>query len=205
MLSAALTAMTGGLAGSLLTLFTQGVWSWWKRSRLEVLFDENVEGCLINTNTLGGVEDVQRYLRMKVRNAGRSTARDVSMWVTNLSFEAPGFGKTIFREDVLDLKVAMTEDQTVFRLAAGAHQYIDLIHAQKGAGLATDFVPTPVRLQRLGLRAGTYRAEVFVSADNAASVHHSVSWSWDGGFPGRSEALPRCCVHLWAACLTRLS
>jgi hypothetical protein len=183
--------MTGGLAGSFLGLLTQALWSWcnswWKRPRLEVLFDEKVEGCLIDTNTLGGLEPVQRYLRLKVRNTGRSIARDVSLCVTDLSFEAPGIDKTFFSEDVLDLKVAMTDAQTVFRLPAHAHQYIDLIHTQKvdtGVHLVSDFMRTPIRLQRLGLRAGTYRAEVFVSADDVTSVHCAVSWSWDGGFPG---------------------
>ncbi len=153
---------------------------------LEILFDEDEPGCHINTNFVGGNALVQSYVRLKVRNPGRTTARNVSLCVTRLTFEALGGGVTTFEEEVLDLKVANTH-QAEFRLAPGAHRYIDLFHTQNmnpGVTFSYDFVATPARLTMLGFAAGTYRAEVFASAENTASVSGTVSWRFDGTFPG---------------------
>src|SRR5208282_3509528 len=178
------------LAGALLTLLVQGISRWWSRPILKIAFEQEEPGCFVNTNLDVGAEIAQGYLRLKVRNTGRSTAKDVSLCVVSLSFPAVVRGAYRFGEEVLDLKVAMTTDTVAFRLAAGAHQYIDLAHTDRRLGtvvLATDFVRTPVRLTALGFAPGTYRAEVFASAENAASVHGTASWSWDGQFPGLQQ------------------
>jgi hypothetical protein len=171
----------------LVTLVSQGLIKWWRRPILEIRFDEKEPGCLINTNVVGGTQPVQCYVRLKIRNSGRTTAKDVSLCVVKLKFEASGRGTSSFEEEVLDLKLAMTTKEAVFRLANGAHRYIDLSHTQSvatGVAFGLDFVISPVRLGILGWGAGTYRAEVVASADNAASVHRTVSWAWDGQFLG---------------------
>lgn len=184
----AVTALTGGLAGSLITLGGQSLRNWWTRPILEIAFDQDEPGCLVNTNVVGGTQIVQSHLRLKISNRGILAAKDVSLCVTRLSFEAPGSGVRTFEEEVMDLKLALTENQTVFRLAGrGAHRFIDLSHTQlvtSGVLFSIDFVIAPARLNILGLGAGTYRAEVVASADNAASVRRTVSWSFSGAFPG---------------------
>jgi hypothetical protein len=183
LLPVVVSALTGGLAGSLVNLTR----NWWREPILKILFQENEKGCLITTNFVGGNELLQRYVRLKVRNAGRSTAKDVSICVVKLRFEAPDEDPVDFEQEVLDLKVAMTPDQITFRLAAGAHQYVDLWHTQKehgGVAFMTDFVATPATLAFFPRKPGIYRAEVFVSADNAPSVGYTASWSWDGQYPG---------------------
>jgi len=182
--------MTGGLAGALFTFCIPGFLRWLKRPILKVWFDDGVEGCLINTPAQEGIE--QCYLRLKVQNSGRSeTARDVSVCVVKLKHEAKVKGASIFEEEVLDLKLAMTHDKVVFRLAQGAHRYIDLFHTQKdsaGIGSTPDFtnneIPKRLRRAMQDWGAGTYRFEVFASAENAKSVHCVVSFFWDGQFPG---------------------
>jgi hypothetical protein len=72
-------------------------------------------------------------------------------------------------------------------LAPGAHRYIDLFHTHNlnpGVAFGYDFVVTPARLATLGFGAGTYRAEVFMSSENADPVHSIVSWSFDGTYLG---------------------
>ena len=111
LLPVVVSALTGGLAGSLVNLTT----NWWREPSLKILFQENEKGCLITTNFVGGHELVQRYVRLKVRNTGLSTAKDVSVCVVKLRFEEPGETPVDFDDEVLDLKVAMTPNRTTFR------------------------------------------------------------------------------------------
>jgi hypothetical protein len=94
--------------------------------------------------------------------------------VVKLKFEAAGKGASSFEDEVFDLKLALPKDQAVFRLAKGAHRYVDLFHTEKSTprpNFSPDFVRTPARLAILGWGAGTYRVEILASAENAASVH----------------------------------
>src|SRR6516162_5906516 len=99
---------------------------WWKRPILAILFDEGVDGCRIETDALGSTQPIAWFLRLKIQNQGSAMAKDVSLSVIRLRFEAPGTGITTFAEEVLDLKLSSRPVQTIFRLAPGAHQYIDL-------------------------------------------------------------------------------
>ncbi len=187
--------LSGGLAGAVTTLGVQALQRWWAKPVLEILFAENESGCRIDSPVVGGTEITHSFLRLKIRNRGRSAAMNVSASIMSLSFEAPGRGKATYDEEVLDLKVAMTEERT-FRLAGrGAHRFVDLQYTQKvgdGVALKMNFVWRPASLEALGFRVGTYRPEVFLSADNAASVRRTVSWSFNGQFPGlRIEGIAR--------------
>jgi hypothetical protein len=183
------SALSGGLAGSALTLISQSIKQARNRPVINLLFDHSEPGCLVDTSTRSTDQVVQRYLRIKVRNSGRSTAQEVSLSVTRIKFDAPGMGTRTFEEEVLDLKLGLgPAARSVFRLAPGAHQYVDLAHTQLlPSGVAEyllDFVRTSARLTRLGFGAGTYRATIFASAKNASSASRDVIWTWDGGFPG---------------------
>ena len=68
------SAVTGGLAGAALSIITQWISRWWLRPRLEILFANEEPGCRIDTNVAGGTDPVLRFIRLKVKNSGRSTA-----------------------------------------------------------------------------------------------------------------------------------
>jgi hypothetical protein len=181
------TMVVGVVTGVLTTLTTQAIAGWWKRPILSILFDEDEEGCQIETIYAGTKDVVGRYLRLKILNRGKSTAKDVSVSIINLIYQAPGKEPIPFGEEVIDLKLASRENQIVFRLASGAHQYVDLLHTVKIDGsvaLIFDFVDPPIRLRKLGLKQGTYSAKVFVAADNAASTNDNICWTWDGQYEG---------------------
>jgi hypothetical protein len=181
--------VTGGLAGSALTLISQWVSRLWVRPRLVVLFKDEEPGCRINTNFIGGTEFVEHYLRLKIKNSGRSTAVGVSVCVTRLTFAAHGVGNQEFAEDVLDLKLTLQLKPILsFLIAPGAHRYVDVAHTNRDKPSHNyDFHVHPARLlmpSALGSHPGTYGAEIFVVAENARPVQRYVTWSWDGGFPG---------------------
>jgi hypothetical protein len=58
-------------------------------ARIEVVFDvfdDDEPGCRTDTNVVGVADPVLRYLRLKVKNSGRSTALGVFACVTKLTF-----------------------------------------------------------------------------------------------------------------------
>ena len=194
------TIVTGGLSGAATTIIFQLLREWWKRPTLTILFDEGIDGCRIETDALGSTQPIAWFLRLKIQNQGRAMAKDVSLSVIKLGFEATGAGLTTFAEEVLDLKLSSRPVQTVFRLARGAHQYIDLTHtlkAEHGVEALFDFVNIPLRLRRLGFKQGTYYAEVLAAANNAEGVKRTISWTWDGRYEGlRIPALTQAEISL---------
>ncbi len=178
--------LTGGLAGAVLTIAFNGS-ERWLRPRIAILFQNEEPGCRVDTNVVGQQQPTHRYVRLKVKNAGRSTALGISVSVTKLTFTAPGSGERNFAEEVLDLKLSLHEELAPFPLAPGAHRYVDLAHTNRTDGSHWyDFHihPARLRLQGYGTDAGTYGAEVYAVAENAKPASRFVTWNWDGGFPG---------------------
>ncbi len=189
--SDALTALSGGLAGAVLTLIGQWAKNVWAKPKLEIVFSESEPGCRVDTNVMGDIEDVQCYLRLKILNRGRTTAQNVSASVVSLTF-LPSLSSTsatsrfgdwiVFGDEVMDLKQALN-GQLEFRLVGKrAYRYVDLAHTLKIAedhwGYIIDVVPVPARLLRLGFGPGSYSAEIAVSADNADTVRRTVNWTF---------------------------
>jgi hypothetical protein len=179
------TALVGAAVGTILA-------QWWKqrqRARLQLVFDRTVDGCEVETRA-GESEDVsQRYLRLKVLNTGRSPAENVIVSITQIFFRPEGQGSSRnFREEVLDLKVSVTDDYPV-RVPAGGHRFMDICFTSNDAGAARygfAFRGNRVRFETFGFGRGAYTARVFASADGADPSHAEIKWKWDGTFKGLS-------------------
>jgi hypothetical protein len=184
--------LLSGFAGALLTLSVQGIIHWWRKPVLRLLFTEKVRGCRVATPAWNfqdqqtgviGTSAEQAYLRLKVANPGRTFAKNVSVCVTHIAF-ADG---TPFSEEVLDLKVALTSDRDNFNLASKGHRFVDFAHCDRrnhATALHFDFAIIPARLHERRLGPGRYEMQVFASAENAASVHASCRFQWDGTLEG---------------------
>ena len=179
------TALIGAALGA---IFAQ----WWKqrqRARLQLVFDRTVDGCEVETRTAESEDVSQRYLRLKVLNTGYSPAENVIVSVTQIFFRPEGQGSSrTFREEVLDLKVSLTDDHPV-RVPAGGHRFMDVCFTSNDAG-ATRFCfafrGNRLPFQTFGFGRGAYTARVFASADGADSSHAEIKWKWDGTLKGLS-------------------
>jgi hypothetical protein len=165
---------------------------WWKRRqrpRLQLVFDRTVDGCEVDTRTAESEDVSQRYLRLKILNTGFSPAENVIVSITQIFFRPEGQGASrTFREEVLDLKVSLTDDYPI-RVPAGGHRFMDICFTSNDAGAARfglAFRGNPVRFQTFGFGRGAYTARVFASADGADSSHAEVKWKWDGTLKGLS-------------------
>jgi hypothetical protein len=193
-----ITALTGGLAGALLTLFGQALCRWWNRPLLEIVFGNETRGCVVPVE--GWIADKEtgvpiknsngnlrrgkmKYLRLKVENRGKTFAKNVSLCVTQITYKAAGRGESRFEEEVFELSLAPTAGNPyVFNLAAQGHRFMDLVHTslddQNNLELVFDFGKGAHRLAGLNMGSGDYDAKVFASAENARSIVRNVHWSY---------------------------
>jgi hypothetical protein len=74
----------GGLAGSALTLISQWISRRFMRPTLEIVFTNNESGCRLETNFLGQTDIGATYVRLKIKNRGRTMAQNVSVCTTQL-------------------------------------------------------------------------------------------------------------------------
>jgi hypothetical protein len=140
-----ITALTGGLAGALLTLLGQSFLRRWNRPILEIVF-RNEPGCIVpiegwlldkatgiplkdpNGNLRGGKA---QYLRLKIENRGKTFAKNASVCVTKVTYSAAGTGEKTFAEEVFELSLAPTAgNPMVFNLAACGHRFVDFVHTE---------------------------------------------------------------------------
>jgi hypothetical protein len=163
--------LASGLAGSVLTLLTQAAHRWWNKPVLKI--EPNEKGCRVETPAWLVDEDKnvvvdasgqprkieQVYLRLRIRNPGRTFARNASVCVTEITYEPKGLDG-VFGEEVLDPKMSLTGDKPLFNLPSGAYCFVDLVHTEQKVGrpveLKFDFVSWPVRMMALGFGAGRY-------------------------------------------------
>lgn len=179
-----LTALTGGLAGALITLGLQALGRYWNRPILKIVFQNDEPGCAVTTpgvykDPQGNLHTVQqKYLRLKITNQGNTFAKNTSVCVTEINY-----GAVAFAEEVFDLKLAQTGNQAIFNLAPKGHRFVDLVHATQESGgpvtLGFDFVTGAIRLALLPFGSGQYEMKVFATAENAKSVSGGFNWSWD--------------------------
>jgi hypothetical protein len=209
-------AVTGGLAGAFLTLTGQHAYRFFTRPILKLVLSD-VPGCvvpasgwLIDATTGNPIRDAggnprrgaTQYLRIKIENRGKTFAQNVSVCVTEITCAVAGSGTTKFEEEVFDLYLANSaQQQSVFNLAAGAHRFVDLVHAAANeenaaprSELVFDFGKAAHRLQALKSNTGqqaSYKAKVFAPAENATSITADFSWAFAGTLDSLKIVNPR--------------
>ena len=175
---------TGGVLGFILRPAIERLFSWFFRPQLVIEFPGAEPGCEVQSPAQN---PTVKYLRLRIRNRGRTTAQKVSIYGTVLRQVEPGKSVPIFefREEVLDLLPALTEKELEFRLAPGAYRYVVLCHTLKvDTCLHWDFVQKPSRLYERRFGPGRYRLHVFASSENSAAMAGDIIFDWDGTFLG---------------------
>jgi hypothetical protein len=94
--------LTGGVAGAILNNAWQHYKEYLIRPKITLAFDTKEPGCLIRSTGA----PPEHWVRVKIMNEGRSTARAVSACVTKLTMNSTSTGPLQFEEEVFDLKLA---------------------------------------------------------------------------------------------------
>jgi hypothetical protein len=188
----AVTALSGGLAGAVLTQVVVWLGEYLRRPVLEINASAAIPGCVAATPAIreqDGKKNVglQQSLRVQVSNAGRTTAQSVNVCATEISFSPAGGGKTVhFGEEVVDLVLALA-GRTEFALGPKSFRFVDLFYAEQfDDEISPRFALaiTPLRFALLGLRDGTYSMLIMATASDVSAVRYRVDWTWDGKVPG---------------------
>jgi len=106
-LGGALPYLGGGLAGSILTQGVQIFTKWRERPILIAEFGKKGDGSIIQqdlpaSNVESPTKGIQQWARIKVRNKGRSTARNVRVIITSIGNKTSDLTEWEFDQEVID-------------------------------------------------------------------------------------------------------
>src|SRR5689334_19047678 len=148
--------LSGGVAGSIVTLFGQRIITYCIAPELHIDFGEDRSGCRVRTPAMiDGNEVEQHYLRLRIRNNGWSTAKNVSVVVTGIAVDDQEFD-----EEVLDLHTSISAKLT-FDIGRKGYRFVDLFHLVRelpAVGAMFDFVATPIRFRRISAERHSFSA-----------------------------------------------
>jgi hypothetical protein len=192
---AIVAAGIGFMGGGVMAWTIGTLVGWWRRPRISVTFDER-SGCYIHTLQAGGSSPPfdARFLRLLVRNSGRSVIRGCSGYVILIETRDAN-SASIYGKEVLELKWAH-QDVGAKDIPVGAFFYLDLVKLllpTQGPGLfpcsnviPNSYVAPPSRTPIFGqgLSTAKYRFETLIAAENAAPVRFDVVFAFD---PAKTE------------------
>ena len=92
----------GGLAGAFVTLATQKFTKWWEKPILVPGFGIDGDGSIINEPSPDAVQRKRQWVRLKVKNNGRSTARNVRVIIGSIGNKTSDQHAWDFTSEVID-------------------------------------------------------------------------------------------------------
>jgi len=172
-----LIAVLGGLFGAISTVTVQYLREWRLRPRLIVTWDRRDGGCVVLTpvvhaTTLEPLGEC-RYLRLRIDNDGRATAKSACVSIVSIRRRVPGSGEDNFDEEVMDLTYPLARPTRATRadIPPKTHRFINLCHTSRMLDgtqeFAFDIEVNPIRMKvKYDNSAADYEVELMIAADN---------------------------------------
>jgi hypothetical protein len=173
-----LVGVLGGLVGSIITVTVQYVRDWIVQPSLRVTGNPDIGGCVVSSpffdkKTLEPLGDA-RYLRLRIDNDGRSTAKNVCVSIIKITRRVPGAGHETFDEEVLDLTYPFARgDEPVTRadMPPKTHRFINLCHVSRRLDGHHEFLfdaeVLPIRMNAMyNKSAADFKVHLMIAADN---------------------------------------
>ena len=169
----------GGLVGSVATLLWQRFFKWFDAPTLQADFGGKDDGTAVppSIDAIDGPDGLQQWIRLKVRNSGRSSASKVRVMifsVENKSVQAPNW---LFSDEIIDCGWSHIGTREI-DIQKNTWRYADLFCLTKEDGrIFIKFTGTgadrmPPVVERLTLR-------IFVSGDNCATVTKTMTLQYN--------------------------
>jgi hypothetical protein len=161
----------GGVLGASITLFLQGFLPWWRQPRL--IIERGLPGVIVDTpaRTGTGATARERYARIRVRNQGRSVAKNVRCMIERIVFFPAGAGAQMNDEEVLDLLWVFVHGTTC-DIPRSSHRFAELCHVSQREGgpvvLTLGARDVPLRFATLLDAAGMFEFHVLATAETPA-------------------------------------
>ncbi len=180
-LIAAGSALLGGLLGGLLSGAYQHLRDWLDRPRLEIDYEGNAANKTeANYTRKDGTAVAEIYIRVRVRNMGRSTAKRALVFLTSLKEVHPSGTVPTSYHDSLPLSWPgwdfVPRD---IPPAPGVNFYVDLMKVSKDPPGQWIFCVQRSPGDDLKNYSGVYRFEVTATADNAEAATFEVDVTYE--------------------------
>ncbi len=169
--------LTGGLAGAILTQLVQLCLACWLKPVLSVDFSEGDSGCTVENVVLQDNKGQLKYLRLSVRNTGRTTASDVQVIIDKITVDASP--KLTYAGEVMDFCWAQGVGFKA-NIPSNTPRFADICYCAYSAN------PTPLRLCAPAGWAkfqrddptGIISLDVYITARNAKTVAKTIKFSF---------------------------
>jgi len=179
--------LAGGVVGAAATLFVHQWLPYWRRPQLVI---EHGSGVMVDTPATTGTPGEtarERYARIRVRNQGRSVAKNVRCMIERIVFFPAGAGAELNDEEVLDLLWVFVHGITC-DIPSMSHRFGELCHASQVAGgpvvLKLGARDVPLRFAALLKAGGLFEFHVLTTADNASTSRTVIRVRWTGTVEG---------------------
>ena len=182
-------AIGGALGGGVLAVAGQELVRWWRRPVLSIDFS-NTSQCVLRTRIRlekGSSETIARdaiFLRLRVINRGRSTARDCRVYMTRIlrkSFD--GTTQSYEDQDVIPLSWSVRDEQhETLVVPPRINQFVDMVCTRLSDQpcFLRPRARTPKRLNETWREPGVFEIDVAVCAEEAALVRRTLVFEWRG-------------------------
>ena len=194
-MASAIELIATAFGGGVLTLIGQEGLRYIRRPRLTISFEDKAEYLsrtpihwpkVFDDPASGTVELEAIYLRVKVLNVGKSTARSCRAYITHVERENfDGSTEKIEAQDSIPIPWSLRGERSLepFDLPGRINQFADVCftisrdHPHKLFPAAPMF---PLRFRRSWDKPGRFRLEITVTADGISSVSKTIKFEWQG-------------------------
>jgi len=188
-------AIGGTLGGGILVVAGNAAIAWFRRPVLRIDFEETESYAArtpINWPNTDNPDEPLRleaiYLRARVVNVGKSTARACRAYITRIRVvERRGDVRTIDDMDSVQipwsLRTADDNSIAVLDLPVGINQFADIVFTisrNSPEKLFPGAIVFPHRFRSLFAKPGRFEMTVLVVADNATAVEREIAFDWQG-------------------------
>ncbi len=182
-LGGALPYLGGGLAGSILTQGAQKFTRWRERPMLIAEFGKTGDGSIIQqdlpaSSTDSSAKCIQQWVRVQVKNNGRSTARNVRVIITAIGNKTSDFTEWEFDQEVIDCLWSHI-GETKIDIPSQTWRFADIcvLETTEGNSVLTF---TGIGARNIPGRMEILSVKVMLTADNCETTEATVPFRYKG-------------------------
>jgi hypothetical protein len=177
------SGLCGGLAGAILTQWVQKRTKWIERPILLAGFGKEGDGSIILQDSPASDADsstkvVQQWLRVKIKNNGKSTARNVRVLIVSIVNRTSDFTEWKFAREIIDCGWSHV-DETKMDIPPATWRFADLF-ALEMSNTKSDVKITGKGARNIPSRIEVISITIKIMADNCETTTVSLPLQYQG-------------------------
>jgi hypothetical protein len=194
--------VAAAVSGGIVAVFLQEVVHWWRKPSLSIEYENKSAyqpktpirwpNDFLNNPGAETSEYEATFIRVKVINTGRSTAKNCRAFITAVRRQnTDGSSDMIVEQDAIALSWSMSPHLwSPIEIPVGINQFADICHTLSRDNPSKLFLTGnfPSRLRKAWEKAGQFEVDITVTADGIKPVSRTIRFEWGG--PWDSLKLP---------------